>query len=239
MLSVQLSPALESVLCDYIVDALDAQLHRLAFGARGDGALVRADDAEELEMVREALAAVAGLPPALQERIVRKLRGPSQVLLLALDRGLRSALTASVPTRSHLEFAAPVLEWAASETASAAHEWWRMRKLFTVRFEKAARSGSSRTRRSSRRASRGGWSEGWRAGGVGFCHFSMADGWVPEPEEAWVAFAETLPARMQRLLDGCARLLGDGDDGAIDGDTSFIFADFLDEKLRYFFFEGS
>ena len=58
---------------------------------------------------------------------------------------------------------------------------------------------------------------------------------LPEPEEGWVAFAETLPARLQRLLDGCARLLGDGDDGAIDGDTSFIFADFLDEKLRAFF----
>ena len=50
--------------------------------------------------------------------------------------------------------------------------------------------------------------------------------------EAWAAFAETLPARLQRLLDGCARLLGDGDDGAIDGDTSFAFADFFDEKLR-------
>ena len=50
------------------------------------------DDGEELEMAREALAAVSSLPPALQERIVRGLRGTSQVLLLALDRGLRAAL---------------------------------------------------------------------------------------------------------------------------------------------------
>ena len=199
VLSVQMSPALESVLCDYIVDALDAQLHRLAFGARGNGALSRADDAEELEMVREALAAVAGLPPALQERIVRKLRAPSQVLRLALDRGLRAALTASVPTRSHLEFAAPVLEWAASHTASAAHEWWKCRRAFTWRFEQGAALGLVEDQEEFPPCLAAAV-EGWAAVDL----FVEDREWVAEPNWAGGGHGWRLRRRCRRDCSGCS-----------------------------------
>ena len=132
------------------------------------------------------------------------------------------------------EFAAPVLEWVAWQTADSARTWHESRTAFSVRFEEGGALGlvedqeefppcvaaALESEESMEDLLEELESKGW------------PEEWAPEPEEAWVAFAETLPARLQRLLDGCARLLGDGDDGAIDGDTSFIFADIFGIELK-------